>query len=189
MMGSDMIGSSMMQMMMGTGAGAQAHRCPDVRVECLRRDGPNQSAAILDMHWSMMSQHASGTTLPERLGAEDKALRAHSAAFKKTTASTALLSPEQKKIANGTLQLVHCWRLHSERFAGGSRLRATLYNRLAAALSGGGRLAAATSPSLAGNIQIMPLVMQSPMRNMRLKRDRQQSASCAAGRWRTSWHP
>lgn len=34
----------------------------------------------------------------------------------------------------------------------------TAYNRLASALSGGGGAAAATSPSLAGDIQIMPLV-------------------------------
>lgn len=37
------------------------------------------------MHRAMMSQHASGSTLLEQLAAEDKALSAHYAAFKKTT--------------------------------------------------------------------------------------------------------
>jgi hypothetical protein len=119
MMGSDMMGSGMMQKMMGAGAGHTEGRLAFIKAELKITDAQMSqwtafadavranSAALADMRRSMMSQHASGSTLPERLAAEDKALGAHYTAFKKTTEVLnnlyGVLSPEQKKIADGII--------------------------------------------------------------------------------------
>jgi len=115
MMGSDMMGSGMKQMMMGPGhtEGRLAFIKAELKISDAQTSQWNafadavraNAAAMADMGRSMMSQHASGSTLPERLAAEDKALSGHYAAFKKTTEALnnlyGVLSPEQKKIADG----------------------------------------------------------------------------------------
>lgn len=119
MMGNDMMGSGMKQMMMGAGAGHTEGRLAFIKAELKITDAQTSqwnafadavranAAAMADMRRSMMSQHTSGSTLPERLAAEDKALGAHYAAFKKTTEALnnlyGVLSPEQKKIADGII--------------------------------------------------------------------------------------
>lgn len=115
MMGGGMMGGGMMQMMMGPGH--TEGRLAFIKAELKISDAQMSqwkafadavranAAAMVDMHRSMMSQHAPSSTLPERLAAEDKALSAHYAAFKKTTEVLnnlyGVLSPEQKKIADG----------------------------------------------------------------------------------------
>jgi LTXXQ motif family protein len=123
MMGGDMMGGGMMggmmQKMMGAGAGHTEGRLAFIKTELKITDAQMSQwnafadavrangAAMADMGRSMMSQHASGSTLPERLAAEDKALGAHYTAFKKTTEALnnlyGVLSPEQKKIADGII--------------------------------------------------------------------------------------
>jgi hypothetical protein len=117
--GPDMMGSGMMQKMMGAYAGHTEGRLGFIKAELKITDAQMSqwnafadavranAAAMADMRRSMMSQHASGSTLPERLAAEDKALGAHYTAFKKTTEALnnlyGVLSPEQKKIADGII--------------------------------------------------------------------------------------
>lgn len=115
MMGSDMMGSGMKQMM--TGPGHTEGRLAFIKAELKISDAQMSqwnafadavranAAAMMDMRRLMMSQHTSSNTLPERLAAEDKALSADYAAFKKTMEALnnlyGVLSPEQKKIADG----------------------------------------------------------------------------------------
>lgn len=117
MAGPGMMNGSMMPMMMGAGASHTEGRLAFIKTELKITDVqmPQWNAfadavranatAMTDMHRSMASQKMPGSTLPERLAAEDKVLSAHLSAFKKIHESLAklyeVLSPEQKKLADG----------------------------------------------------------------------------------------
>jgi hypothetical protein len=116
MMDSDMMGSGTMKMMMGGGPRHTEGRLAFIKAELKITDAQTSqwnafaeavranAMTMADMHRSMRSQQGTNT-LPERLAAEDKALSAHYAAFKKTTEALnnlyGVLSAEQKKIADG----------------------------------------------------------------------------------------
>jgi hypothetical protein len=117
MAGGGMMDGGTMPMMMGAGASHTEGRLAFIKTELKITDVqvPQWDAfadavranatAMIDMRQSMASQPKPGSTLPERLAMEDKVLSAHFTAFKKIreplTKLYAVLSPEQKKVANG----------------------------------------------------------------------------------------
>lgn len=113
--GSDVMDSGMTPMIMGSGH--TEGRLAFIRVELKITDAQMSqwnafadavranAAAVTDMYRSMKFKQPSGTNLPERLANEEVAVSAHLAALKRireaATNLYSVLSPEQKKIADG----------------------------------------------------------------------------------------